>query len=262
MSFVTQCLRGFPPYLLVHSHFQNVFPFLINCLSSCCNRGTLEQFFAVGHKHLDTSAGAPELTSHLYQVYMCVACIYEWVHLHVYGGTSTHMCRCFSRPQVDIRSLPPWFYTLLTETASLSWTRPHSYWLIQLDHLLWGFSPLSSKKQNYRLLHTHLAFMWVPGSQTQVLMLAQEAPYPPSHKGLFFSIQQCIMDPSLHHHRIFINCTPCLSTEAAFTLPCSVLGKYLFPNLYGCKQQSNKHLYPWSAQAVQNPAGFQFERTQ
>lgn len=91
MSFVTQCLRGFPPYLLVHSHFQNVFPFLINCLSSCCNRGTLEQFFAVGHKHLDTSAGAPELTSTLLpSIYVCgvyiwmsaFACV--WGHIYTY----------------------------------------------------------------------------------------------------------------------------------------------------------------------------------
>lgn len=57
---------------------------------------------------------------HFLQVCMCVACIYERVHLHVCGGTSTHTYRCFSRPQADMGSFPPWFYTLPFEVGSLS----------------------------------------------------------------------------------------------------------------------------------------------
>lgn len=89
--------------------------------------------------------------------------------------------------------------------------------------------------------------MWGSGSQTQVLILAQEAPYPLSHtviiklQGLFFPssnalwIHPCVIPESL------LTAYPCPSAETVFTLLFMVLEKYLFPKVYGYKQHSNKH---------------------
>lgn len=97
-----------------------------------------------------------------------------WISGHV-SGRCPCLCVCMWMSEVNTGCLPQLFYTLVSETRSLTTSGVH--WLARLAGL--ESLGLTFSYQHWGFRHKHYA--WVLEIWIQVLMGTQQTPYPPSH---------------------------------------------------------------------------------